>query len=135
MTDPDSVEKVQNDEDDKIEHSLLKDNLQEIAMPDSMWKFIKNTHWLIIPKEQFDFISLRDCVNPFISETISYAKVPKDTQSYNNVQAINPKNGKNLTYKIDHVGGYDPERRYVSINHKGQYVKEIRYITKEIWTS
>lgn len=75
--------------------------------------------------------SWTDRVNPFIPETTSYAKVQKGTQSYNNVQAIDPKTSKNLSYKIDHVGGYDPSRGYISIDHKGQYVRSINYISKK----
>ncbi|TSO27027.1 YxeA family protein [Lactobacillus sp. LL6] len=84
----------------------------------------------VFPRNRFEYVSMRDRINPLISQTTSYAKVQKGTQSYDNVQAIDSKTGKNLSYRLDHVGGYDPSREYISINHKGQYVKEITYISK-----
>ena len=41
----------------------------------------------------------------------------------------NPKTKKNLLLKK--VGGYDPSGQYISIQHKGQYVKSIKYITRK----
>lgn len=35
--------------------------------------------------------SATDCLNPLVSETVSYAKVPKNTQNYKQVTIINPK--------------------------------------------
>lgn len=75
--------------------------------------------------------SLTDRINPTVSETVSYATVPKNTQKYYYVQAFNPQNGKDLPYRIRYVGGYDPTGKYISIDHRGQYVKEIKYITKK----
>jgi uncharacterized protein (TIGR01655 family) len=70
-----------------------------------------------------------DRVNPFISQETSYAQVDKGTQRYYNVKAYNPKTKKNLLLKK--VGGYDPSGQYISIQHKGQYVKSIKYITRK----
>lgn len=75
--------------------------------------------------------SYTDRINPNIKETISYAKVVKNTQTYRNVTIKNPKSGKVLSYKLNKVGGYDPSKQYVAIDHKGQYVKSIRYISKQ----
>jgi uncharacterized protein (TIGR01655 family) len=71
-----------------------------------------------------------DYLNPMIKMRVDYAKVPKNTQKYYNVQAID-KAGKKLPYKILYVGGYDPTMQYVAIHHKGQYVKVIDYIAKK----
>lgn len=68
-------------------------------------------------------------LNPFISQEKSYAQVDKGTQRYYNVKAYNPKTKKNLLLKK--VGGYDPSGQYISIQHKGQYVKSIKYITRK----
>lgn len=76
---------------------------------------------------------ITDRINPFIPQVISYAKVAKGTQQYRNVQAYDLKTKKALSYKIRRVGGYDPSGQYISINHKGQYVKSIRYISKETY--
>ena len=65
--------------------------------------------------------SFTDRLNPFISQETSYAQVDKGTQRYYNVKAYNPKTKKNLLLKK--VGGYDPSGQYISIQHKGQYVK------------
>lgn len=75
--------------------------------------------------------SATDRLNPLVSETVSYAKVPKSTQNYKQVTIINPKDGKTRAYKIKQVGGYDPNQEYIKIHHKGQYVKSISYITKK----
>lgn len=77
--------------------------------------------------------SYTDRVNPFISKTISYAKVNKGTQTYHNVTLIDPKNGKKSNYKLKTVGGYDPDGQYILIKHKGQYVQEIRYISEKMF--
>ena len=74
--------------------------------------------------------SATDRLNPLVRETVSYAKVPKNTQNYKQVTIINPKDGKTRAYKIKQVGGYDPTQEYIKIHHKGQYVKSISYITK-----
>lgn len=73
--------------------------------------------------------SFTDRLNPFISQEISYAKVNKGTQQYYNVKAYNLKTKKNISLKK--VGGYDPAGQYISIQHKGQYVKSIKYISKK----
>ena len=74
--------------------------------------------------------SATDRLNPLVSETVSYAKVPKNTQNYKQVTIINLKDGKTRAYKIKQVGGYDPNQKYIKIHHKGQYVKSISYIKK-----
>lgn len=79
--------------------------------------------------------SITDRFNPFIPQVISYAKVPKGTQQYKNVKIYDPKSNNVLSYRIKQVNGYDPSRQYISINHKGQYVKSIRYISKETYES
>ncbi|MCO6532773.1 YxeA family protein [Lactobacillus panisapium] len=75
--------------------------------------------------------SISDRFNPLITETISYAEVPQNTQKYYSVQSFNPKNGKLLPYKIKYVGGYSPNEKYIAIDHKGQYVRSIEYISKK----
>ena len=70
-----------------------------------------------------------DRLNPFVSETVSYAQVPEKTQQYVNVEIIDPKSGKNRSYKIKEITGYDPSRKYIKIDHKGQYVKTIDYVS------
>ncbi|WP_260263064.1 hypothetical protein [Lactobacillus crispatus] len=45
------------------------------------------------------------------------------------MKAYNPKTKKNLLLKK--VGGYDSSGQYISIQHKGQYVKSIKYITRK----
>ncbi|WP_223897337.1 YxeA family protein [Lactobacillus huangpiensis] len=72
-----------------------------------------------------------DYFNVAIPKTYSYAQVPKNTQKYFNVQAYDSKTGRKLPYKIKKVGGYDPSRQYIKIVHKGQYVKEIKYVSKK----
>ncbi|QNQ84339.1 YxeA family protein [Lactobacillus sp. PV037] len=72
-----------------------------------------------------------DRINPFVVQTVSYAKVEKGTQRYHNVEIIDPNTKKTRAYKLNNVGGYDPDEQYIKINHKGQYVKEIRYISKK----
>lgn len=73
--------------------------------------------------------SITDRLNPLIKETTSYAEVKLDTQDYRNVQAYDSK-GQPLKYKLKRVGGYDPSQKYISITHKGQYVKSITYVSK-----
>lgn len=80
---------------------------------------------------RFETTMLLDRLNPFVHETISYAQVAKDTQKYTNVTIINPKTGKKLPYELKQVGGYDPDRQYIAIDHKGQYVRQIKYISKK----
>lgn len=72
-----------------------------------------------------------DYFNLAIPETKSYAQVPKNTQQYYNVQAYDSKTGSKLPYKINRVGGYDPSLEYIKIDHRGQYVKEIQYVSKK----
>ena len=71
----------------------------------------------------------KDHLNPYIKMETDYAKVPKNTQKYYNVQSVD-RNGKKLPYKIKYVGGYDPSQEYIAIHHKRQYVKLIEYIPK-----
>ena len=54
--------------------------------------------------------SATDRLNPLVSETVSYSKVPKKTQNYKQVTIINPKDGKTRAYKIKQVGSYDQIR-------------------------
>lgn len=75
--------------------------------------------------------SVTDRLNPLISEQISYAQVPVNTQKYYSVQSFNPKTGERLPYKIKYVGGYSPSEKYIAIDHKGQYVRSIEYISKK----
>lgn len=89
----------------------------------------------VFPRNRFEYVSMRDRINPFVSQTTSYAKVGKvdSNNHYRNVEAFDPKTGKKLPYKIEYIGGYndgDNSSNYISINHKGQYVKEITYISK-----
>ena len=87
--------------------------------------------FLIITNQiPLDHNSWIDRVDPAIPEVISYAKVKKNTQNYLNVQAYNPDTGKKLSYKIKKVGGFDPSRQYIKIDHKGQYVRKINYISQ-----
>lgn len=71
-----------------------------------------------------------DRFNPFIKEKVAYAKVPKDTQKYKNI-TVYTEDGKEKSYKLDFLG-YDPTKEYVTINHKGKYVRSIEYITKDV---
>lgn len=75
--------------------------------------------------------SVTDRLNPLIAEQTSYAAVPKNTQKYYDVQSFNPKTGNMLPYKIKYIGGYSPNEKYISIDHKGQYVRSIEYISKK----
>ena len=87
--------------------------------------------FLIITNQiRLDHNSWIDRANPAIPEVISYAKVKINTQNYLNVQAYNPDTGKKLPYRIKRVGGYEPGRQYIRIDHKGQYVRKIDYISK-----
>ena len=87
--------------------------------------------FLIITNQiPLDHNSWIDRANPAIPEVTSYAKVKKNTQNYLNVQAYNPETGKKLPYKIERVGGFDPSRQYIKIDHKGQYVRKINYISQ-----
>lgn len=80
-----------------------------------------------------DHNSWTDRADTSIPEVTSYAKVPKNTQNYLNVQAYNPDTGKKLPYKIKKVGGFDPSRQYIKIDHKGQYVRRIDYISESTY--
>ena len=87
--------------------------------------------FLIITNQiPLDHNSWTDRADTSIPEVTSYAKVPKNTQNYLNVQAYNPDTGKKLPYKIERVGGFDPSRQYIKIDHKGQYVRKINYISQ-----
>ncbi|WP_297815516.1 YxeA family protein [uncultured Lactobacillus sp.] len=85
--------------------------------------------------DSFVHTSLTDRFNPFIEKTTTYAQVPTGTQSYHEVQGYNSKDGHVLSYKLKKVGGYDPQGKYVAIEHKGQYVKSIKYISKQNFLS
>lgn len=69
-----------------------------------------------------------DRFNPLLSKEISYAKVDKETQNYENI-VIYDANGDEKNYKLS-FKGYDPSQEYVEITHKGKYVESIKYITK-----
>lgn len=71
---------------------------------------------------------LLDRVNPLLSMEWDYAKVPKDTQDYNDI-TVYDKNGEKLGYKLDFIGN-NPGGEYVKIEYKGKYVKFIDYIDK-----
>ncbi len=73
--------------------------------------------------------SITDRVNPFIVRQTSYAQVSKGAQQYRNVNAYSPKTKQKVLLKK--VGGYDPSGQYISIQHKGQYVKSIKYISRK----
>lgn len=75
--------------------------------------------------------SITDRINPLVSRTTSYAKVTKGTQRYYYVDAFDSKTKKALPYQIKEIIGYDPSGEYISIDHKGQYVKSIKYISKK----
>lgn len=70
--------------------------------------------------------NLTDRFNPTIKFEKSFAKVEKNTQDYKEVQAYN-KDGEPLSYKLN-FKGFDPNKEYVVIEHKGKYVKAIHYI-------
>ena len=90
--------------------------------------------FLIITNQiSLDHNSWTDRADTSIPEVTSYAKVPKNTQNYLNVQAYNPDTGKKLPYKIERVGGFDPSRQYIKIDHKGQYVRKIDYISESTY--
>lgn len=67
-----------------------------------------------------------DRVNPLLKMEDDYAKVPKDTQYYENISVFN-KDGKKLDYKLT-FNGFDPDREYVKVMRKGQYVRKITYV-------
>ncbi|OEK78895.1 YxeA family protein [Staphylococcus xylosus] len=69
-----------------------------------------------------------DRFNPLLSEETSFAIVKLNTQKYDNVKVYS-KDGKKLNYKLS-FGGYDPNKQFVQIEHKGTYVKNIKYIKK-----
>lgn len=72
--------------------------------------------------------SFLDRFNPLIKMEYSYAKVPKDTQKYEDIIIYDDKGNKldyTLTFK-----GYDSSQIYVKIQHKGYYVKQIEYVNK-----
>lgn len=70
-----------------------------------------------------------DRINPFINEETSYARLPLKTQTYQDVK-IYSKTGQKLSYTLKHVQGYDATQQYAAIQHKGQYVKHLSYVTK-----
>lgn len=116
---------------------LRKENLLKVLLGSIVLILICGLIWRVFLQDDFDVISFRDRFNPFISETTSYAKVkdPGNTDSmYRNVQSINPKTGKNLPYKIKYIIKHDTGN-YISIDHKGQYVKSINYISKKEFDS
>ncbi|WP_105992991.1 YxeA family protein [Staphylococcus simulans] len=67
-----------------------------------------------------------DRFNPFLRMEYSYAQVDKGTQRYENIQAYS-KCGEFVPYKLDFLG-FDPNKQYVVIVHKGKYVKEMHYV-------
>lgn len=87
--------------------------------------------WAVIMAVVVLFISasspIIDRISPFICETVSYVRVPKETQQYVNVEIIDPKDGKKENYKVKEITGDDLNRKYIKIDHKGQFVKTIDY--------
>ncbi|WP_424321095.1 YxeA family protein [Lacticaseibacillus chiayiensis] len=73
---------------------------------------------------------LTDRINPFLSEQISYAKVPQGSQRYRNIELYTAGQEK-PTMMLKEMTGYDPEGQYVTVQHKGQYVKRVTYVSKE----
>lgn len=73
-----------------------------------------------------------DRINPFLEMETDYAKVEKGTQQYRNV-VVYDADGEKLAYTLDYVGGYDPTREYITIEHQGQYVRRIDYITQKTY--
>ena len=71
-----------------------------------------------------------DRFNPLLKEEVSYAKVPKEQSEYEGIQAYS-KDGDPLKYKLDFIG-YDRNKTYVKIFHKGQYVRQIEYLENDI---
>jgi len=82
-----------------------------------------------------------DRLNPFVKEQLSYAVVPNhknadqlrgqalvDAQRYEDIQTYDDKGHEN-SYLLTFTG-YDPSQKYVKINHKGKWVYNIEYITK-----
>ncbi|SCS40295.1 YxeA family protein [Staphylococcus caeli] len=74
-----------------------------------------------------------DRFNPFLKNETSYAIVKPNTQYYQNV-TIYSEQGEKRNYKLS-FGGYDPSKQYVKLNHKGTYVKNIEYISKQNFPS
>ncbi|KFE42571.1 YxeA family protein [Staphylococcus agnetis] len=70
-----------------------------------------------------------DRFNPFLQEEVSYSKVPKDKQHYQDITAYT-KDGKTKDYKLNFTG-YDETGEYVKIYHKGKYVRSIEYIKED----
>ncbi|ARY90321.1 MULTISPECIES: YxeA family protein [Lacticaseibacillus] len=71
-----------------------------------------------------------DRVNPFVPEQTSYAKVPQGKQRYRNVELYTATQTK-PTLVLKEMTGYDPDGKYVTVRHKGQYVKRVTYVSKE----
>ncbi|BDR60602.1 hypothetical protein [Lactobacillus xylocopicola] len=86
---------------------------------------------IAVGRVAFDNYSVTDRIKQDLPETVSYAKVPKSNLDYRNVRIIDPATGKELPYRLKRVGGYDPSRQYIAIEHKGQYVRQIDYISKQ----
>ncbi|GAA2865163.1 YxeA family protein [Lactobacillus intestinalis] len=96
-----------------------------------LWEFRSIIVVVILGCLLISHTAVFDRFNPFISETVSYAQVPTGTQKYKNVKIYNHKITKLKSYRLHNVGGYDPSREYISIRHRGQYVKSIKYISKK----
>lgn len=96
-----------------------------------LWKFGSIVVIVILGCLLISYMSVFDRFNPFISEAVSYAQVPTGTQKYKNVKIYNPQTSQFESYRLHNVGGYDSSREYISIRHKGQYVKSIKYISKK----
>ncbi|MGC9651571.1 YxeA family protein [Staphylococcus warneri] len=69
-----------------------------------------------------------DRFNPLLNMEGDYAKVPKNTQYYENITVFD-KDGKKLDYKLT-FNGFDSEREYAKVTHKGQYVKKMTYVNE-----
>lgn len=73
---------------------------------------------------------ITDRINRLIHEKISYAEVPLKSQNYRNVQVYDEK-GNKLRYRIKKIDGYDQDKKYILIDHQGQYIRSINYISKK----
>ncbi|UYN56615.1 hypothetical protein [Lacticaseibacillus chiayiensis] len=93
------------------------------------WRFggvcCSNSRWNTVDSQSAD-----RSINPFLSEQTSYAKVPQGTQRYRNIELYTAGQEK-PTMMLKEMTGYDPEGQYVTVQHKGQYVKRVTYVSKE----
>ena len=74
---------------------------------------------------------ITDRINPLVHEQVSYAKVVKGQNKYQNVKIYDSQTKKPLPYTIKEVTGYDPTGEYMMIKHRGQYVESIKYLSEK----